>query len=121
MIEGGADMFLMPSKYEPCGLNQMMSMRYGALPIVRATGGLADTVTDADKDPQNGTGFSFSEYHPGALLAAVRRAVRAFGDAAGWRRLQINAMSRDFSWDRSAREYVRLYERALSRPPRSLL
>jgi starch synthase len=120
LIEAGSDVFLMPSKYEPCGLNQMMSMRYGTLPVVRATGGLADTVTDADEDPLQGTGFSFPGYRPEELLHAVRRAHEAFQDRRRWRRLQANAMSQDFSWARSARRYVELYRQCLAAPPRSL-
>lgn len=117
-IEAGADMFLMPSKYEPCGLNQMMSMRYGTLPIVRATGGLADTVRDADHDGAHGTGFTFAEYKPEDLLHAIQRATTAFRDRARWRSLQRNAMSADFSWERSARQYVELYQWCLESPPR---
>lgn len=118
-IEAGADIFLMPSKYEPCGLNQMMSMRYGTLPVVRATGGLADTVTDADADPERGTGFSFHQYHPHDLLHAVRRAAAAFADGDRWRRIQRTAMTRDFSWNRSAEQYIDLYQSCLQRSGRA--
>jgi starch synthase len=117
LIEAGADIFLMPSRYEPCGLNQMMSMRYGTLPVVRATGGLADTVSDADVYPQ-GTGFSFREYRPEALLRGVQRAVKRFRDREGWRVLQRNAMAQDFSWEQSAQRYRDLYEQCLQSPPR---
>jgi starch synthase len=117
LIEAGADMFLMPSKYEPCGLNQMMSMRYGTLPVVRATGGLADTVVDAS-DPERGTGFSFREYRSETLLQTVRRAVKTFHDPRRWRALQRNAMAQDFSWAQSARRYRDLYEQCLRNPPR---
>ena len=110
----------MPSKYEPCGLNQMMSMRYGTLPIVRATGGLADTVTDADANKKDGNGFSFMEYLPDALLQTVRRAARAFRERTLWATLQRNAMSQDFSWKKSAQRYYDLYEQCLKRPPRIL-
>ena len=109
LIEGGADIFLMPSWYEPCGLNQMYSQRYGTLPIVRATGGLQDTVIDADESPEQGTGFKFSEYTPEAMLAALGRALRAFANPKAWRGFQQNAMAQDFSWDVSAREYVKVY------------
>jgi starch synthase len=109
LIEGGADLFLMPSWYEPCGLNQMYSQRYGTLPIVRATGGLQDTVVDADESPAGGTGFKFHDYTPDALLGAVARAVRAFGNPKSWKRFQQNAMRQDFSWDVSAREYVKVF------------
>ena len=109
LIEGGADMFLMPSWYEPCGLNQMYSQRYGTLPIVRATGGLQDTVVDADESPSQGTGFKFHDYTPDALLGAIGRAIRAYGNQKTWKGLQQHAMRQDFSWDVSAREYVKVY------------
>jgi starch synthase len=125
LIEGGADMFLMPSRYEPCGLNQMYSMRYGTVPIVHAVGGLHDTVIDyapaaptrseGDPTPRRraaGTGFVFREYRPEALLEALTRALALFGDRRKWKALQIAGMQQDFSWDRSAREYVKIYERA---------
>jgi starch synthase len=119
-IEAGADMLLMPSKYEPCGLNQMMSMRYGTLPVVRATGGLADTVTDADRDGEHATGFSFFEYQPEALLDATQRAIAAFNRPERWRRIQRNAMAADFSWKHSAKLYLELYGQCLQEPPRVL-
>jgi starch synthase len=109
LIEGGADLFLMPSWYEPCGLNQMYSQRYGALPIVRATGGLQDTVIDIDESAERGTGFKFVDYTPDALLGAIDRAVRTFGNSKTWKGFQRNAMRQDFSWDVSAREYVKVY------------
>jgi starch synthase len=112
MIEAGADMFLMPSRFEPCGLNQMYSLRYGTVPVVRATGGLADTVTDAAEP--GGNGFKFSDYNPGAMVAAVKRALDAFDDPAAWSALQRNGMRRDFSWDVSAREYVKVYRSSIS-------
>lgn len=118
-IEAGADLFLMPSHYEPCGLNQMMSMRYGTLPIVRATGGLADTVTDADADPERGTGFTFYHYHSQDLERAVKRAIAAFADRDRWRKIQRTAMARDFSWNRSAERYLDLYQSCLQRPGRA--
>ncbi|HEY3296032.1 MAG TPA: glycogen synthase GlgA [bacterium] len=120
-IEAGADMFLMPSKFEPCGLNQMMSMRYGTLPIVRATGGLADTVIDAGAGASKGTGFSFSDYTPEALLQTVKRATAARADATLWRALQTNAMAQDFSWKRSAKRYMDLYAKTLKAKPRVIL
>jgi starch synthase len=109
LIEGGADMFLMPSWYEPCGLSQMYSQRYGTLPIVRATGGLQDTVVDAGESPEGGTGFKFRDYTPDALLWAIDRAIEAFGNPKTWKGFQQNAMRQDFSWDVSAREYVKVY------------
>ncbi len=109
LIEAGADMFLMPSRFEPCGLNQLYSLRYGTLPIVRATGGLDDTVTDMDDPSGEGTGFKFRGYTPEALVAAVRRAVSAFEDKQRWKAAQQRGMRRDHSWDASAQEYVKLY------------
>ncbi len=116
-IEAGADAFLMPSKFEPCGLNQMYSMRYGTVPIVRRVGGLADTVVDvggaaADRPA---TGFAFEEHSARALLEAMQRALAAFDDRAAWRRLMRAGMQQDFSWAKSATEYVSIYRRALSR------
>jgi starch synthase len=119
-IEGGADIFLMPSKYEPCGLNQMMSMHYGTIPVVRATGGLADTVIDADSDPVRGTGFRFDHYHSHDLLQCIHRALTAFHDRERWKKIQRNAMQQNFSWNRSARLYSELYRTCLSDPPRVL-
>jgi starch synthase len=109
LIEGGADIFLMPSLYEPCGLNQMYSQRYGTLPIVRATGGLQDTVVDAAELPSMATGFKFRRYTADEMLGAIDRALRTFANPKVWRGLQQNAMRRDFSWDVSAREYVKVY------------
>lgn len=113
-IEAGCDMFLMPSKYEPCGLNQMYSMKYGTIPIVRKTGGLADTVVDLDQG-QESTGFVFEQYGPQALLGAVERARKAFGEREEWAQLVARAMSRDFSWDRSAETYEEVYSATLDR------
>jgi starch synthase len=119
MIEAGSDMFLMPSRYEPCGLNQMYSLRYGTIPVVRATGGLADTITDCnDKTLKAGTanGFSFSEYTADELARTVKRAVETCASKPKvWQKLVATAMSQDFSWDRSAAEYVRLYEKAVAK------
>jgi starch synthase len=107
-IEAGADLFLMPSRYEPCGLNQMYSLRYGTLPVVRAVGGLEDTVEDFD-GWQRGTGFKFRDYTPQALLLAVRRALDTYRDRRTWQALVLRGMAQDFSWDRSARSYEALY------------
>lgn len=109
-IYAGADVFLMPSKFEPCGLGQMMAMRYGAIPIVRATGGLVDTVPDADDDPERGLGFAFVEPTGAALISTINRALSAWRDRPRWRALQQRAMSQDFSWRRSARAYLSLYQ-----------
>ncbi len=112
-IYAGCDMFLMPSRFEPCGLGQLMSLRYGTIPIVRATGGLADTIEDFDASGK-GTGFVFQEYSAEALFSAVDRAVKAFQDKDSWRALVDRAMRADFSWGNSARHYIDLYHRALS-------
>ena len=118
-IEAGADAFLMPSRFEPCGLNQMYSMRYGTVPVVRRIGGLADTVVDvspAASTQQTETGFVFERYTASALVEAVQRAVSAFRDQPLWTRLMRTGMRQDVSWDRSARAYVAVYERALALP-----
>jgi len=117
-IEAGADMFLMPSRFEPCGLNQMYSLRYGTVPVVRATGGLADTIVDLEQaggrsPPANG--FSFREYNGAALEETLRRACEAYRQTELWHRLIATGMAQDWSWARSAREYVRLYETTLDR------
>ncbi|HNW59314.1 MAG TPA: glycogen synthase GlgA [bacterium] len=111
LIEAGSDMFLMPSLYEPCGLNQMYSLKYGTIPVVRKTGGLADTIVDAGADPNNGNGFLFSDYTPEALTDAVRRAVAAYRDDKGWQKLIKRGMKQDFSWAIAADKYVKLYLR----------
>ena len=114
LIEAGSDLFLMPSRFEPCGLNQMYSLRYGTVPIVRRVGGLADTVTDYQPDTPESTGFVFTDYSPWALLNTIRRALTLFQDANAWKALQVAGMRLDHSWDRSAREYVKIYERAIN-------
>lgn len=111
-IEAGADMFLMPSRYEPCGLNQMYSLRYGTVPIVRATGGLADTVSDYDPETESGVGFVFEEYSAPAMLGAIGRAVASYGRRRCWSGIVTRGMSLDFSWSASAGKYAELYERA---------
>lgn len=115
LIEAGSDMFLMPSLYEPCGLNQMYSLRYGTVPVVRATGGLADTVSDDDDKPGEGLGFSFTGYSAAELVNALERAVEAYGDKERWQKIVLRGMASDFSWERSARKYIALYESALER------
>ncbi len=107
-IEAGADVFLMPSRYEPCGLNQMYSLRYGTVPVVRAVGGLEDTVEDYD-GWSRGTGFKFRDYAAQALWLAMRRALELWRDQRAWRALVQRGMAQDFSWDRSARGYEALY------------
>ncbi len=115
LIEAGADMFMMPSKFEPCGLNQMYSLRYGTVPIVRAVGGLDDTVQNWDAVSQTGNGFKFGPYEADAFLEKIYEALFAFGDKEVWRKIQHNGMSVDNSWENAARKYVELYHRTLSR------
>ena len=119
-IEAGADLFLMPSRYEPCGLNQMYSLKYGTVPIVRATGGLDDTIEPWDPASGHGTGFKFSSYSSLALLTSIHEALQAFRDNTGWKRLVRNGMSKDFSWMASAKEYVKVYERLKPQHPGTL-
>lgn len=111
-VEAGADMFLMPSRYEPCGLNQIYSLKYGTVPIVHATGGLDDTIQEWDPEKGAGTGFKFSGYEPRNLLAAVDRALNAFANKKNWEWLMRNGMAREYSWQGPAREYVKVYEEA---------
>jgi starch synthase len=114
-IEAGSDMFLMPSRYEPCGLNQMYSLAYGTVPIVRATGGLDDTIQPFDPETGRGNGFKFAEATTEAFLTTARRAVALYRQTDQWRRLVRNGMACDFSWDRSAREYEALYQQIAAR------
>ncbi|HET6853116.1 MAG TPA: glycogen synthase [Pyrinomonadaceae bacterium] len=109
-IEGGADMFLMPSLYEPCGLNQMYSMRYGTVPIVRATGGLDDTVEQFDPATGTGTGFKFGPYEAGALLEKIREALYFYARPEQWQKIQHNGMLVDNSWAAAAKKYIQLYQ-----------
>jgi starch synthase len=112
-IYAGCDMFLMPSRYEPCGLGQMNALRYGTVPVVRKTGGLSDTVVDFNRRSGRGTGFLFEEYTTPALVDCLRRALEVYGDQKRWKRLVRSGMKQDFSWERSAREYVKVYRKAL--------
>jgi len=112
ITEAGADIFLMPSKYEPCGLNQMYSQRYGTVPVVRRTGGLADTVQEFNPATGEGTGFMFVDYQPEAFRGAVDLALELWNDKKAWYRLVLNGMSQNFGWSNSARKYVDVYERA---------
>lgn len=112
LIEAGSDLFLMPSRYEPCGLNQMYSLRYGTIPIVRKTGGLADTVQEYDLETGRGNGFLFEEYSADAMLAAIERAVAAYGRKRPWKKLLSQVMRLDFTWKRAAMKYVDAYQRA---------
>src|SRR5687767_14708607 len=117
VIEAGADAFLMPSRYEPCGLNQMYSMAYGTVPIVHATGGLRDTVFEvppgAEKD--GGTGFRFETFSAEEFKEAIYRALLAYDDPQRWRALMLNGMRRDFSWDAQAGQYLEVYAQAQAR------
>ena len=108
-------MFLMPSKYEPCGLNQIYSLKYGTVPVVRATGGLDDTIEEWNAELGTGTGFKFSGYAAKDLLAAVDRALEAFRDKSGWTKLIRNGMTRNYSWTQPAREYAAVYKEAARR------
>ena len=111
-IYAGCDLFLMPSRFEPCGLGQMIAMRYGAVPLVHKTGGLADTVTDYHERPDKATGFVFTPFTAEALLDGMERALRLFRDRESWITLQKRGMKADFSWRSSAEKYVELYRRA---------
>ncbi len=114
-IKAGADMFLMPSRYEPCGLNQIYSLKYGTVPIVRATGGLDDTIDEWNPKKRTGTGFKFAGFEPGALLREIDRALEAFANKKSWTRLMLNGMARDYSWAGRAKEYERVYQKAARR------
>jgi len=114
-IIAGSDILLMPSRYEPCGLTQMYALKYGTIPVVRATGGLEDTIQEFDKQSGKGNGFKFSEYDPKALLQAIIRAISFYSDRGSWQKIVDNAMVSDFSWRRSAEHYVELYESILTR------
>ena len=106
----GADIFLIPSRYEPCGLTQMYALKYGTVPIVRATGGLDDTIVPFDPKTGEGNGFKFSAYEPNAFLETIRKALEVFQDPKAWQRLMANGMKADFSWEQSAQSYRALYE-----------
>jgi starch synthase len=108
-IQAGSDILLVPSRFEPCGLTQIYAMRYGTVPVVHATGGLADTVADLRDDPDNGTGFVFKELTEDAMAGAIERASSAYRNYRKWRPLMVRAMERDFSWGESAHQYESLY------------
>ena len=114
LIEAGADAFLMPSRFEPCGLNQMYSQAYGTPPIVAPVGGLRDSVTDATADPAHGTGFVMASADAAGLDEALQRALRAWKEPPQWRKLQINGMARHFGWEDSAKEYLAVYDEAIA-------
>ncbi len=114
-VEAASDMFLMPSRYEPCGLNQMYSLRYGTVPIVRRTGGLADSVQHFDAASGQGTGIVFNDYNSEAVVWAVNTALDLYRNQGLWQRLVQNGMAQDFSWSRQVPRYIELYERLLPR------
>jgi starch synthase len=114
-VEAGSDMFLMPSRYEPCGLNQIYSLKYGTVPVVRATGGLDDTIEEWDAEKGTGTGFKFAGYSVAGLMGAIDRALAAFQDKEGWTKLMRNGMARNYSWEQPAREYAAVYEEVARR------
>jgi len=113
-IMAGSDMFLMPSLYEPCGLTQMYSLKYGTIPIVRATGGLQDTVIDPKENNPTATGFKFTRFHKDDMIASVRKAIKTFKKPKLWQSMMLNAMSQNFSWEHSAEEYMKVFDRALA-------
>lgn len=115
LIEAGSDLFLMPSKYEPCGLNQMYSLVYGTLPIVRSTGGLADTVDDILEKPKHGTGFVFTKYSAAEMHTAIKHALKLFANKDVWRAAQLRGMKKDFTWTSSANRYIELYKSLLKK------
>jgi starch synthase len=110
LIEAGADIFLMPSVYEPCGLNQMYSLKYGTVPVVRSTGGLNDTVIEYNPSSEKGNGFKFKDQSADRMLSALKKAIDVYNDKQRWQRLIKTCMSYDFSWDRSAEDYELLYK-----------
>jgi starch synthase len=114
-LEAGCDFYLMPSRFEPCGLNQMYSLRYGTVPIVRVTGGLDDSVTDVSENEEKADGIKFSEFSVRALAWAIRKALALYADKPLLRHYQCNGMARDFSWERTAAAYAELYERLCAR------
>jgi starch synthase len=114
-IYAGTDIFLMPSRYEPCGLGQLIAMGYGTIPVVRKTGGLADTVTAYSPDTGEGTGFLFDEYSAQAMLASLKHAIEVYNNKEEWHRIMFNAMSKRFTWRESARKYSALYKKAINK------
>ncbi len=114
-IYAGSDMFLMPSRYEPCGLGQMYSLRYGTIPIVRYTGGLADTVKEYNPETQEGNGFGFYGFDPAHLLKSIAKAIYFYNEKEDWKKIVENAMNTDVSWENSIKEYIKLYQRAISK------
>jgi starch synthase len=111
LVIAGSDIVLMPSRYEPCGLNQLYSLRYGTVPVVRAVGGLVDTVENYDFAKGTGTGFSFKNYSSHELIIALMRALLVYAEPQRWRALMLRGMGQEWSWERSARKYLELYRR----------
>ena len=114
-VYAGSDIFLMPSHFEPCGLGQLIALRYGSVPVVRKTGGLSDTVVDERLNGKEQTGFVFAEYTAAALLETLLRALKAYGDRESWKKIMRCGMTRDFSWKHSALRYEELYRRAVQK------
>lgn len=112
-IEAGCDMFLMPSRYEPCGLSQLYSLKYGTIPIVRAVGGLNDTIIDYGKNPDSGNGFKFSTLRPDDFIGALKRAISVYKNKKEWKNILLRIMKLDFSWEESAKEYIKVYQSIL--------
>jgi len=112
-VAAGADIILIPSRYEPCGLNQLYSFRYGGVPVVRTTGGLRETVKPFNVETRKGNGFVFREYSSEALVEAVKRALRCYKEPKMWKSVMRNGFSEDFSWKQAAKRYAKLYERSL--------
>jgi starch synthase len=110
-IEAGCDFFLLPSRFEPCGLNQMYSLRYGTIPIVRATGGLDDTIIDFSENPDGANGIKFSDYTSNALARSIRKALAIYGEPELLLHYRLNGMAADFSWNRTAEQYLNLYSK----------
>lgn len=117
LIEAGSDMFLMPSRYEPCGLNQLYSLKYGTVPVVRETGGLADTVEEAGEEGERGTGFLFQHYESDEFFSAIKKALAVYSNKVAWKKLMLRGMAQDFSWHSSAVKYLELYQRVLTQKP----
>lgn len=114
-MQAAADILLMPSIYEPCGLTQMYSLKYGTVPIVRSTGGLADTIENYIPETQSGTGFKFKSIDSNEFALTIKKALKIFRDKNGWKTLQMNGMSKNFSWTSSANNYLNLYKELLKK------
>ena len=113
MIEAGSDLFLMPSAYEPCGMNQMYSLKYGTIPIVYNVGGLGETISEYNPEDKSGNGIVFDKYTPKDLIRAIKRAIKIYKKKEQWQELQITAMQQDFSWHKSTEKYLKIYQTML--------